>query len=105
MTSNLFFLVEIREFGKESPFTTTDVFGSRQFGGFEKTSENVSAVESIFLSQNLLQVFICDRGVVMGELREDVMENVSASDIEVEGIDESGVVSINGAQSSLQPVP
>jgi len=41
----------------------------------------------------------------MGKLREDVVKDVSASDVEVEGIDETGVVSVDGAQSSLQPVP
>ena len=41
----------------------------------------------------------------MGELREDVMKNVGASDVKVKGIDETGVVSVDSAQSSLQPVP
>lgn len=95
----------IGEFGDKSIFTISDVFSSRQFRGFEKTSENVSVIESISISQNLLQVFICDGSIVMGELREDVMKNMSASDIEVEGINETRVVSVNGAQSSLQPVP
>jgi len=97
--------VKIREFFDESPFTVSNMLSSRQFGGFVKTSEHVFVVKSISISQNLLQVFICDRGIVMGKLREDVMENMSASDIKMESVNETRVVSINGAQSSLQPVP
>jgi len=41
----------------------------------------------------------------MGELREDVVKDVSASNVKMEGVNETGVVSVNGAQSSLQPVP
>ena len=41
----------------------------------------------------------------MGKLRKDVVKDVGASNVKVESIDESRVVSVNGAQSSLQPVP
>lgn len=41
----------------------------------------------------------------MWDAGEHVVEDVGTSDVEVESIDESWVVSINGAESSLQEVP
>ena len=66
-----------------------------------KSSQEALIVRVVILSNNLFEVLVGFFAIVVRNIRENVMKNVSGSNLVVEGIDERGVVSVDSSKSTF----